>query len=338
MGRPKLILRAGYNITEKDTWLATKKNHISGTDAGIIMGASPYKSPLELYHEKMGDIAAPDVSKKEAVHFGTELEEVVAREFERRSGEKVRRRGTLQDTCQPYRIANVDRLIKGKPWGLECKTTSAYRADDWDYGAIPSHYYYQCLHYMLVMYGDRTGHLLPEFWTSTTKPAWFIACLIGGQKFVMAKIEWNEDEIMRLAAAEDVFWNCLKNHTPPGYSSNESETATLAKLNKGDAPPVTFNENARAALDLYLKAKAQEEKAHEAVIYYKNTLIGALGDSQEGYGGGYEVSYKVSKDRQTVAMKDIISNAKVYAACAEAGIIKTVAGARVFRLKKIKEQ
>lgn len=336
MGKTKLLMKAGANITDKDTWLANKANHISGTDAGVIMGANPWKSPLELYYEKLGTTPAPDISEKEPVYWGTILEEVVAREFEKRTGEKVRRRGMVQDTMCPYRIANVDRLLIGSPEGLECKTTSAYHADDWADGAIPTNYYYQCLHYLLVMFGDAAGHLLPEYWTAERKPAWWIACLIGGQKFVMNKIYWNEEEMVRLAAAEKDFWGHLQKKIPPDYSSNDSETAMLSKMNDGTARPVTFDKNAQASLHLYQLAKEREEEAHKATIYYKNALIGALGDAQEGYGLGYKVTYKTGKPRETVAMKDILSNVKVYNACAEAGIIKTVAGARVLRVKKIK--
>ena len=47
-------------------------------------------------------------------------------------------------------IANVDRLIVGENAGLECKTTSAYNAKEWDGDEVPAQYILQVQHYMAV--------------------------------------------------------------------------------------------------------------------------------------------------------------------------------------------
>lgn len=68
-------------------------------------------------------------------------------------------------------LANVDRLIIGKKEGMECKTASEYLKNDWEEEEIPAQYLIQCQHYMAV-----TGY-----------EAWWIAVLIGGNKFVHKK-------------------------------------------------------------------------------------------------------------------------------------------------------
>ena len=55
------------------------------------------------------------------------MEEVVAKEFYKRTDLKVQRRNAiLQHPEYPWMLANVDRLIVGDRVGLECKTTSEY--------------------------------------------------------------------------------------------------------------------------------------------------------------------------------------------------------------------
>lgn len=88
-------------------------------------------------------------------------------------------------------IADVDRVVVGEDAGLECKTASAYNADKWTDGEIPLHYVLQCYHYMAV----------------TGKRVWYIAALILGRGFTYRRLEWDDDLIGQLIAAEEAFWN-----------------------------------------------------------------------------------------------------------------------------------
>ena len=89
-----------------------------------------------------------------------------------------------------WMIANVDRVIVGSNRGLECKTVSAFKADEWRDDEVTDAYYLQCQHYMAVMGWDSC----------------FIAALIGGQRFVFKEILRNDEEIRSLVEAEKRFW------------------------------------------------------------------------------------------------------------------------------------
>ncbi|EJQ11704.1 hypothetical protein IE3_03165 [Bacillus cereus BAG3X2-1] len=55
------------------------------------------------------------------------MEEVVAKEFSKRTDLKVQRRNAiLQHPEYPWMLANVDRLIVGEKVGRECKVVSEY--------------------------------------------------------------------------------------------------------------------------------------------------------------------------------------------------------------------
>ncbi|WP_240523232.1 YqaJ viral recombinase family protein [Bacillus cereus] len=60
--------------------------------------------------------------QSESAYFGNVLEEVVAKEFSKRTNLKVQlRNAILQHHEYPWMLANVDRLIVGEKIGLECK-------------------------------------------------------------------------------------------------------------------------------------------------------------------------------------------------------------------------
>ena len=122
-----------------------------------------------------------------SAYFGNVLEEVVAQEFAKRTGLKVQRRNAiLQHPAYPWMLANVDRLIVGERIGLECKTASEYLKKEWEGEEIPVTYLLQCQHYMAV-----TGY-----------EAWWIAVLIGGNKFV-----YKRSNGMRILSSILSTWN-----------------------------------------------------------------------------------------------------------------------------------
>ncbi len=64
---PKKII----NVKEisREEWLELRRNSIGGSDSAAACGMSPWKSPLELYCDKMGMI--PDKETNESMRRGT---------------------------------------------------------------------------------------------------------------------------------------------------------------------------------------------------------------------------------------------------------------------------
>lgn len=184
---------SGMGIKE---WLAIRKTGIGGSDAGAVCGVNPFSSPMKVFRDKTSEEV--EEIDNEAVRIGHDLEDYVAQRFTEASGLKVRRSNYMYRSIEhPFMIADVDRFVVGEDAGLECKTASAYNADKWKDGNIPLHYVMQCYHYMAV----------------TGKRTWYIAVVIMGQKFVYRKLEWNDELISRLIAAEKYFWD---SHVVPG--------------------------------------------------------------------------------------------------------------------------
>ena len=173
---------------DRKAWLEARKQGLGGSDVATIACLSKWKSQVQVFLEKTQAIEQEDV-QSEVAYFGNVLEEVVAQEFAKRTGLKVQRRNAiLQHPEYPWMLANVDRLIVGERIGLECKTASEYLKKN---GRMKKYLLliFQCQHYMAV-----TGY-----------EAWWIAVLIGGNKFVYKKIERDEDIIQYLINMERTF-------------------------------------------------------------------------------------------------------------------------------------
>jgi putative phage-type endonuclease len=212
---------------DHELWLLTRKKGIGGSDIAALLGLNKkYKSPMNLYLEKIGE--APDsevyvvdengafVSGNEAAYWGNKNEETVAKEFALRTGMKVRRRNAiLQHEKYPYFLANVDRLIAGKREGLECKTASEYLKGEWDEESVPDAYFVQCQWYMAI-----TGYKV-----------WHLAVLIGGNKFRHFKIERDDELIQILEERASDFWlNHVVAKVPPAWDGGEASTDLLNAL------------------------------------------------------------------------------------------------------------
>src|SRR5690606_12685414 len=129
----------------REQWLAERKRGIGGSDAPVIAGVDPFKSPIRLWMEKTGQIVPEPAG--EAAEWGLLLEPVIAAEFERRTGKKVRRRNAiLQHPEHAWMLANVDREIVGEPALLEIKTTSAWNRAAVSEDRLPDRYIIQGQH------------------------------------------------------------------------------------------------------------------------------------------------------------------------------------------------
>lgn len=261
----------------REQWLEERRKGIGGSDAAAVAGLSPWKSPVEVWLEKTGQVEPEEPG--EAAYWGTVLEDVVAQEFSKRTGFKVRRRNAILKHPQyEWMIANVDRMLVGSSEGLECKTTSAFQAKEWEGDEIPAQYIVQVQHYMAV----------------TGAKAWWLAVLIGGQKFIHKRIERDDELIQQLIEIERDFW---ENHVVPGIPPELDGSSASTELVKRMYPRATLSK-----IDLPSKAKelieeleALEEELkplEERKDEIKNKLKQMLGEHEEGRIGNTVVVWK----------------------------------------------
>lgn len=280
----KLIMTAAQ-MKDRDAWLDVRSHGIGGSDASVIVGLNPWKSLFALWMEKTGQAEPEELGDNERVYWGNVLEETVAREFTRRTGKKVQRRGVLQHDDIPYLLASVDRLVVGENAGLECKTAGASKAKEWEDDKIPDAYYVQCQHYMMVTGAER----------------WYIAALIGGNKFVWKEIPRNEADISALLEAEKEFWRKVEELEMPEVDGSESCTRALAAKFPGGGAAIELPQGAEEIFEKLDEAEALGKVIETKIEEYKNRLRVMLGDAEAGTtADGRRVTWKPQAGRVTI--------------------------------------
>lgn len=263
-------------------WLLSRRRGIGGSDVAKILGLSKYSSPYQIWMDKTGKIEIDTSETSEAAYWGHHMEEVVAKEFEKRTGKKVRVSNKIYfHKDYPFLLANVDRLVVGEDAILECKTASEYLKDSWADDEIPIAYLAQVQHYLNVL----------------DKPKAYIACLIGGNKFVWKEIQRDDELIEQMTEKLVDFWeNHVLTDTPPEVDAQKSTTEFINKMYGKDYHDHSIELNAQQIQDLkdLKELKKYESDIKEQINGIENRIKNALGESGATFGNSmeYRVSWK----------------------------------------------
>ncbi|MDH5842627.1 YqaJ viral recombinase family protein [Bacillus velezensis] len=271
----------------RDEWLLERRKGIGGSDASVILGLNKWRTAFELWLDKTGQVPISE-SASEAAYFGSILEDIVAKEFEVRSGKKVRRKKSmLKHPEHDFILANVDRMIVGEKAILECKTTSAYNLKEWEDNEIPDSYIVQVQHYL--------GVLGPEY-----KKAYF-AVLIGGNKFVWKEIERDDELIAMIFQAEVEFWNekVLGGKAPVLDGSSAAEEYLKQRYSEAEGGKVVDLTSAnKTRIQQYLHLKEQINELTLQAKELENQIKHEMKEAEYGFIGNYQTSWKsVSTNR-----------------------------------------
>ncbi|MCY9543808.1 YqaJ viral recombinase family protein [Paenibacillus alvei] len=252
-----------------DEWLEWRKKGIGGSDVAAICGMSRYRSPVEVYLDKLGDI--PPIEDNPKMAAGRRLEPFIADWFAEDTGYKVWRQNYIfQHPEHEFMFANIDRWLPGMNAGLEIKNTSEYGRDDWSGTQAPTEYILQCNHYMAVTGADR----------------WFIAVLIGGWDFQWRVIERDDDLISNLVTVEREFWqNHVLAKVPPAFS--HQDTARLSEMYP-TSQPVSINlaEDVYPIIQQLYEARKAKVNATEQEVTAKNQIKAIMGEAECAYWQG----------------------------------------------------
>ena len=279
-----VVLASTENMSYED-WLEHRKLGIGGSDASVVCGINKYKSPVELWMDKTGQL--PPQEAGEAAYWGTLLESIVRAEFTRRTGIEVTKPSViLQSEEHPFMLANLDGTCEVPDVGtciFEAKTASAYKAGEWE-DTIPDEYQLQIQHYMAV-----TGYA-----------GAYIAVLIGGNTFRWKFVERDEELISMLIELESAFWNHVQDGTPPPLDGSDASAKFLSERFPSSTPKshITLPDTAADLLAQYDEACEQLEIVTERKQKAENLLKEMLGDNEVGTAGGRIVTWKsVSQER-----------------------------------------
>jgi len=270
------LVAAKTNDLSREEWLEVRRQGVGGSDAAAIAGVSPFASRLSVYLSKVQPLEAEP--ETEAQHFGNVLEDVVAREFSRRTGFRVRRRNAvLRHPEHPWMLANVDRLVSDGETGpaiLEVKTRSAYARGAWEAG-VPLDVQYQVQHYLAV-----TGYARA-----------YVAVLLGGSDYRQVRADRDEEFIARLTELERIFWfEHVLPGIPPEPDGSEASSVSLRRLYPTAVldSEVILPDHAEELVRELAEAKAEAKQAGDEVSRLENQVKALMADAETAYLPGIE--------------------------------------------------
>ena len=266
-----IVLASTKNMPDEQ-WLELRKLGIGGSDASVVCGINKYKSPVELYMEKTGQIVPDEAG--EYAYWGKQLESIVRLEFTKRTGiEVLPVYKLLRSKEYPFMLANLDGVCKHPDYGpsiFEAKTANAFKADEWN-NAVPIEYVMQVQHYLAV-----TGYR-----------GAYIAVLIGGNTFKWMFMERDEEAISMLIKWESDFWEHVQSDIPPCLDGSEASAAFLKKRFPEAVPhsKVTLPNEAVTLINQYEAAREKAEEYAEEKQKVENQLKQMLGENDTGTAG-----------------------------------------------------
>ena len=293
-------------------WFALRADGITATDVSVIAGLNPYKTPYQLWAEKLGKYT-PDPVGPAAIR-GILLENAVAEFYEMETGRELRRsNGIVRLKEMPWAMASLDRTIVGEEGLVEIKTSTSPR---WSLHPVPPEVVAQVQWQMFV----------------TGAPWCDIAVLLGGLVFRIERVEASVEMQTDLYRKAVEFRNLLATDTaPPLWGEDSDALASVTPWNG-------LEEWAQADAGLDRVAQIYAEKQYESKLLDQElqnlaiSLKEAIGEKAGIAGEGWSATWKQNKSSQKVDYKLLLEALKPAVEVVDA-YTREVPGARVFKFK-----
>lgn len=278
---------------ERSEWLEARRKCITGTDIGAIVGISPYRTPMDVYCDKLG--LTEDLKDNPAMDWGRRLEGAVAQRYADDTGlELAAGEWTVRDG---WMGATPDRLIVGAKKGLEVKTAgfrSAKLFGESGTDQIPDWYALQCHWYMAV----------------TDRDEWDLAVLINGSDYRTYNLKRSiriENRLIELATKFRE--QHILAQVPPkmdGSSGAEAYLRAVFPKNKGSDLLAATPEIETLATKL-AGAKANLELIETEIAEVENLLKNAIGEAPGVAGETWKITWRANKDSVSTDWKGVAS-------------------------------
>ena len=270
---------------QDEQWHLDRQKGIGGSDASTVLGLNPWKSRLQLWHEKVDKII-PQENNNIRLKLGNILEPLIAEEFTRKTGRQIESRQQKSHPDYPFIMANIDREIiksnRPSPGIAEFKTRGAFV--NWDGDEIPPYYHSQIQHYMAV-YGYN----------------WSSFAVLDFNKFevTITDVERDDKFIENLIEEEKKFWKLIQDKTPPEIEPTKScEEFLREHFNQSE--PITIdisnNEEATKYADDLKRTKLFKKNIEESELTCKTFFMDLMKEAEKAIGNDYTITWKNDKD------------------------------------------
>ncbi|RMD58527.1 hypothetical protein D6833_12830 [Candidatus Parcubacteria bacterium] len=296
-----------------------RKKGVTGSEIAAVAGLNPWKSPVEVWEEKVGLREPPEQNFH--MERGTYLESGLIKWLEAREGYRVDPVPTLQSKQHELVIASPDGAAH-EPEGdvllaaVEVKCPSTSR--DWEDpeikpDGIPIYYLPQTIWEMAVLEIDRCD----------------VAALLKGDLKVY-RISWNQQLFEALLRKAEEFWKYVEREEPPPLDHTEASRRLLERFFPREKVE-ELKESPRELEPLVLEYRSVRQQLDELDKQRKlleNRIKQEIGEAAGLVGPWGKITWKATKDRQTIDLKALRAEAPEVAE----RFTVTKPGSRVFRV------
>ena len=311
------------NEADKAAWLEKRKHYITGTDAGKLIGVSPYGGKFAVWLDKTGR-AAP-VVETPAMKAGKKFESAILQMYAEEMNCKLEHvDGYNLITCDKYpRLgASLDGWNHDLQIPVDAKNIK-WKNEKWGDAwtdQFPEYYKAQ-LQVQMMVTGATFAHL---------------AVMFSGQDFFIYSMEYDEDMAQKILDASDEFWPYVeRDKMPEADGSDEATEYIKSEFARGDAAAVKEpTEEILEALKGLQKAKLDEKDAQNRKTEFENRIKLFMGDATaiKGVCTWNNNKDSVKTDWEQVASVALASMSAEDQKKLIASYTKTKPGARVLRI------
>lgn len=311
------------NEAEKAAWLEKRKHYVTGTDAGKLIGVSPYGGKFAVWLDKTGR-AAP-VVETPAMKAGKKFESAILQMYAEEMNCKLEHvDGYNLITCDKYpRLgASLDGWNHDLQIPVDAKNIK-WKNEKWGDAwtdQFPEYYKAQ-LQVQMMVTGATFAHL---------------AVMFSGQDFFIYSMEYDEDMAQKILDASDEFWPYVeRDKMPEADGSDEATEYIKSEFARGDTAAVKEpTEEILEALKGLQKAKLDEKDAQNRKTEFENRIKLFMGDATaiKGVCTWNNNKDSVKTDWEQVASVALASMSAEDQKKLIAAYTKTKPGARVLRI------
>lgn len=281
---------------EREQWLARRRECITGTDIGQIVGLSSWGGPLDVYCDKLGLTESGEETRYQ--YWGKQLEAIIAQHYAEENDCHIVPGQFVRDGIYG---GTPDFERKDRSRGLEIKTSSPFASSEWGESGsdqVPSLYYVQCQWYMFL----------------TGIEVWDLAVLLGGNDYRCYTIYFKPKLIMELVNRAKDFWhnNVLAKVPPPaGRASTPKSLDTVYRDHSDEL--VDISDDALLMADV--KRLNELKKAEKDIAAQKDELEAKLKQEIADRAGLVwatgKITWKRPKPRKVLLQKELIEGLKL---------------------------
>ncbi len=181
-------------------WLEFRRGKIGSSDASVIMGVNPWKTPYQLWKQHLD---GTQDAVNQAMRRGSELEPLAREMFIEQTGISVRPKVCVSEEF-PWQIASLDGLSEDGSIIVEIKCGNADLHGKALKGEIPPYYFCQLQHQI-----------------SVCKPKEAYYCSFNGEEIKILKVDPEASFIEDMLHKEEEFLKMIIQKEPPEMSDKD---------------------------------------------------------------------------------------------------------------------